>query len=359
MDNIFEESDDKSLSSYLVKAELSDKDIISNIQTILNIIFSNTIKQKIEYFSNRLNFSCPYCLDSNNTRKKRGNLYLNNKFYKCFNCEKSIPLYKFFEDYNNIIDITDSEILFLRTENFKLNSTKNFSFDILDKELLNKYLIDRESIKKHYDFISASNSDIATSYLRKRRILNYKSFDYNKKHNSIIIYNMNENDKVVGMVSRTLNENYSNKYLTYKLSTIYDNMEIPYEDDIYELDNISSIFNLLHINLNDIITIFEGPIDSFFYKNSIAISGIGKNMPFNIEYIQYWFDNDLTGIKKSQELLKNGNKVFLWKKYLQDVNINKHIKDLNELVVFAEKNKIKLIDFDEYFSDNKLDLYFL
>lgn len=359
LDYLYEESDVESLSSYLVKNEITIEDIYSKIQIILSKIFSNNVKQKVEEFSNRLNFSCPYCLDSNNTRKKRGNLYLDNKFYKCFNCQKSVPLYKFFEDFNNIIDITDAELLFLRSQNYKLNSNKNYSFDILDTELLNKYSLDRELIKDKYKFISSSKNNQALSYLKKRNLYNYDLFDFNEEHNAIMIYNSNKDDKVIGMVSRTLNPKFTNKYLTYKLSKIYKDLELEYEDDIFELDNVSNIFNILNINLNDTITIFEGPIDSYFYKNSIAISGIGKNIPFDIEYIQYWFDNDLSGISKSQELLKNGSKVFLWKKYLEDVNINKHIKDLNELIMYSKLNKINIIDFSNYFSNDKLDVYFL
>jgi hypothetical protein len=170
---------------------------------------------------------------------------------------------------------------------------------------------------------------------------------------------MNNENKVIGMVLRSLNENSKNKYLTYKLSKIYDKMNLIYDDDIDNIDNISSIFNITNINLNDTITIFEGPIDSFFYKNSLAISGIGKSMPFDIEYIQYWFDNDTTGINKSKDLLKDGKKVFLWKKYLNDVNISKNIKDLNELIVYSNKNNITLKNFDEYFTNNRLDLYYL
>ena len=56
------------------------------IQEILNREFSGIPhKTKIDRYGNRLNFSCPYCGDSDEKRKKRGNFYLDTQGYKCYN----------------------------------------------------------------------------------------------------------------------------------------------------------------------------------------------------------------------------------------------------------------------------------
>ena len=52
-----------------------DKIYIKTIlQNILNKEFSVVSKRKISDFHDRLNFACPYCGDSKNAYKKRGNL---------------------------------------------------------------------------------------------------------------------------------------------------------------------------------------------------------------------------------------------------------------------------------------------
>ena len=52
--------------------------------------------------SDKLNFACPYCGDSEkDPTKKRGNLYLTTQSYKCFNdgCLTWVPLNKFISTF--------------------------------------------------------------------------------------------------------------------------------------------------------------------------------------------------------------------------------------------------------------------
>ena len=59
----------------------------------------DVIRQQInDTDSDKLNFACPYCGDSErDPNKKRGNLYLSTQTYKCFNdgCAVWIKLEKF------------------------------------------------------------------------------------------------------------------------------------------------------------------------------------------------------------------------------------------------------------------------
>ena len=58
------------------------------IKDVLKKRFSdNKIKQTLDDSdSDKLNFACPYCGDSNkDSSKKRGNFYLSSNTYKCFN----------------------------------------------------------------------------------------------------------------------------------------------------------------------------------------------------------------------------------------------------------------------------------
>ena len=68
-------------------------------------------KQKIYRAGNRLNFSCPYCGDSRDGRKKRGNFYLDTLSYKCYNggCGIFKDLYSMLKDFSFIDKVNQDE----------------------------------------------------------------------------------------------------------------------------------------------------------------------------------------------------------------------------------------------------------
>jgi len=78
------------------------------IGVILNREFQGNPGKQIVYKSgNRLNFSCPYCGDSHDAKKKRGNFYLDTLSYKCYNggCgifKDSVTFLKDFGLYNKL-----------------------------------------------------------------------------------------------------------------------------------------------------------------------------------------------------------------------------------------------------------------
>ena len=136
-------------------------------------------------------------------------------------------------------------------------------------------------------------------------------------------------------------------------------------------NNISYYFNILNVSFDRTITIFEGYIDSIFFQNSIGVTGVGTDMRIlesNNLQIQYFFDNDAAGYKKTEEKLKEGYPVFLWKKLFEDIvnkkkspdpykllhRINK-VKDLNELSILVA-NPYKNLELDKFFSKDILDI---
>ena len=129
------------------------------------------------------------------------------------------------------------------------------------------------------------------------------------------------------------------------------------------------------------VTMFEGPIDAMFIKNSIGLATATRSTEEfdEIPTVRYMFDNDDTGKKKMMQKLKRGKKIFTWEKFFKDTKINmtwdqyissvsknerdkypKQIGDLNDLVIasWLTKNKC-LSNINEYFSDSKLDAYHL
>ena len=84
--------------------------------------------------------------------------------------------------------------------------------------------------------------------------------------------------------------------------------------------------------------------------------------------IQYFFDNDEAGYKKSEEKIKEGYPVFLWKKLFEDIVSKKKVddpyallhriskvKDMNKLSTLVE-GPYKKLELWNYFSKDILDL---
>jgi hypothetical protein len=84
--------------------------------------------------------------------------------------------------------------------------------------------------------------------------------------------------------------------------------------------------------------------------------------------IQYFFDNDEAGFKKSEEKLKCGYPIFLWRKLFEDIvdKKNSHdpyalmhrvskVKDINKLSTLVA-NPYKKLELQNYFSKDILDL---
>ena len=82
-----------------------DKEYIKGlVQKILSKEFANVNKRKIVDYVDRFNIACPYCGDSKNVYKKRGNLYLNRLMFVCFNCDKRTNLDRMCKDFNEMVD---------------------------------------------------------------------------------------------------------------------------------------------------------------------------------------------------------------------------------------------------------------
>jgi hypothetical protein len=88
----------------------------------------------------------------------------------------------------------------------------------------------------------------------------------------------------------------------------------------------------------------------------ISNCGANKSLPIDIP-IRYFYDSDITGKNKSMEHLNKGDTVFLWSKFLQENNIPFKDKwDLNDIIIYNKKNKIKTQNFEQYFSNDPMDL---
>lgn len=345
---------------------LSESDIIDIIKSILTTKFSNR-KTEVRKINNRINFACPYCGDSQKDDfKARGNLYNNNGSmqYHCYNCGKHTTLKKFIQNFLPNFDTSKISNNYNYNYDSKVDKT---NINILDTDIIDKYSLDKSEVLKLFNWKRVEDSK-GEYYLNFRLITNKNSFAYDPKYNSIIILNLNKNNKIIGLQIRPIIKSKKTpRFFTFNLTKIYEKIKpellskfsVSERKHIDAINSISSIFNIFQVDFNKELTIFEGPFDAMMFNNSVATSGATKKIPINIEKIRYWYDNDKTGWEKSFCHLKNNESVFLWSKYWNDLGFELKIKDLNELIIYSKKNDIKILNFENYFSNNELDAIFI
>jgi hypothetical protein len=364
------------------------KDIV---QKVLNKEFSNSQKRKVNDYTDRFNFACPYCGDSHkNQHAKRGNLYLNRLIFICFNCDKKTTLDKFCKDFNEQID-PDKKLEMIE----HLNSVMTYSDyegDFVDAKF--EDLIDLSELERVFsqdltpisDFKPIQVNGGVYKYLIGRGIpaefhknIYQAKYWKNEDESEWIIVMLNRRDtKVLGLQIRNLKEGKRRMFKIYNYENLLEwtsiGKDVEEELDINQLviyNKLSYYFNILNVDFGDTITVFEGYLDSLFFPNSIGLVGVNTDYRFleaNDLQIQYFFDNDEAGYKKSEEKLKNGWPVFLWKKLFESIVDKKNssdpyallhrvskVKDINKLATLVE-NPYKKLELPMFFSKDVLDI---
>jgi len=148
--------------------------------------------------------------------------------------------------------------------------------------------------------------------------------------------------------------NKSHEIIYYQTRSIYTNDDRP--KYLCKVNTPKSLFGIDRISSSlDYIFIFEGPINAFFMKNSVAVCGIQENSKTNFTPAQQeqlrsyplhkkvwvldsqWKDN--ASLSKSEILINQSESVFIWPK-----ECGEKYKDFNDIIIDQKKNEID-VDF--------------
>lgn len=357
-------------SSILNEKQYSDQDFktscIERLKGILRREFKNDfLKQQVKETNSGLNFACPYCGDSMmNSRKKRGWFLLNGKFeghFKCFNCGKFVSIQQFFKDFNENLDLGSITYLSNHTENLKVhfNNSSNESF-FVDKDEAIKLSIRRDVLMRSLNLEEIKKGSKGYKYLVRRNQWNFQNFLYDPNGDYIVILNLIDGIYVLGFQCRDLSGKRKNKYKTVTLQRIHelilrDQKKIP-----SDLENISTVFNIMNVDTVKPVIVTEGPFDCFLLPNAIASSGASKVIPIDLDFF-YLYDNDKTGTEYALKKLYEGYHVFMWQKLKSDLQIpDKKKWDVNDLVNYLRMNKRSInIKWIDYFTNDPLDSIYI
>tara|TARA_R100000278_G_scaffold112546_1_gene90369 strand:- start:369 stop:1340 length:972 start_codon:yes stop_codon:yes gene_type:complete len=296
---------------------------------IVDSKFIGLISSRLQKFkrvkSDLYNFRCPLCGDSQKHKNKaRGYFYQvkTNTNYKCHNCGASLSL-------NNFIKQIDPTLHKQYTlEKFKTGHTgKNF---VVEEP---KFEFKKPVFKKQIDLPRASEVPVAKEYLEKRKLDPTKfyfakkfkewansqkhTFDNITKDESRIIIPMYDTERnLIGFQGRALGPNFV-KYITIMLQ-----------------DNAPKIYGLDKINKDETVYVVEGPFDSTFVENSVALCGSDGDLAhLKGSDIVLVYDNEPRNkeiLQRIERCIDKGEQVVIWPN-------NIYQKDINDMVLGGHK----------------------
>jgi hypothetical protein len=290
---------------------------------------------------------CPICREGKSWGRKRRLFYIvKDNYFHCHNCgHHSNPTNWIIEvsgsTYEELIEESkDFDILPPEINETKLNDTvSKILKQKLPEDSINLFDNNQTSYFKSNPIVQT-----ALKYIKDRHLDNavnkpkslWLSLKDKIHKNRLIIPFYDSNNKIIHYQTRTLlksDDKFKPKYLS-------------------KVNSDKSVFNINQIDENhDRIYIFEGPIDSCFTGNGVAVAGITENSSKLYTKLQYeqlnkfpfhervivldsqWQDS--ASKNKTKFLLDAGLSVFIWPKTL-----GIKYKDFNAIAVDQKMNKI-------------------
>ena len=301
----------------------------------IDIKFLNLLSTRLQKFKrkseNLFNFRCPHCGDSKKSSSKaRGFVYRkkNDMFFKCHNCgvgQTLGNLIKFLDPtmYKEYVferfkdgkvesekpefDFTPSKILKTKTAHERtLESLKRFD-QLVTTHPAKKFLFDRLIPKIHWDkFFFCSNFYEWTNSIVPNKFPNLKG-----DHPRVVIPFYDRSGKFFAFQGRAFGKEQP-KYITIKFDET--------KQKIYGLDRI---------DLNKPVMITEGPIDSLFLDNALALAGADAVVNIQHEQCTMIFDNEPRNeqiVNRMKNAVDKKFNLVVWPESLK-------YKDINDMII--------------------------
>jgi len=300
------------------------------LSNFADLHYVNLLSGRLEKFTRKksdvYNFRCPYCGDSERHKNKARGYFFRIKtdmVFKCHNCGVGRTLPNFLKDIAP--DLHDEYIM----ERYKSGTTGKGSYVPKPKFEKPKFVKSQTDLPT----IESLNSDHpAKGYLLGRGIPESKFSDLyyaenfcqwtnNQKptfkdvkrdHPRIIIPFIDTDGKWFGYQGRSLDLNDKMRYITIMLD-----------------ENRPKIYGLNKINQSTTVYITEGPFDSLFVENGVAMCGADVDVSSYNWDVVYIFDNEPRNKQICDRISKTidrGDKVVVWPTNLKE-------KDLNDMVI--------------------------
>ena len=286
--------------------------------------FIGLVSSRLQKFkrvkSNLYNFRCPICGDSKKNRSKtRGYLYAvkANTNFKCHNCGASMSFNNFLKE----IDPTLQKQYAM--EKFKSGHTgRNF----VTEEPVFKF--EAPKFRKKMDLPRASEVPKAAGYLVARKLDPTKFYyaERFKEFTNSIKHTFDDTNYEEGRIIIPL---YYKKNLIGFQGRSVDPSPIKYITVMLD-DDAPKIYGLDEIQTDKTVYVTEGPFDSTFVCNSVAMCGADANVSnWGISNPVWIYDNEPRNreiLSRIERTISDGERIVIWPDNIED-------KDINDMVM--------------------------
>jgi hypothetical protein len=299
--------------------------------------YLNILSGQLERFTRKrddlYNFRCPICGDSQKKKHKaRGYVYRkdNYLFYRCHNCSASMSLGNFIKEINpslhqqyimenysgntsSYAPVEKPEFKF-KPPKFLDNSLQKIDsvYHLSDDHYCKQYVVDRGIPKKHYkNLYFTENFKEWVADIEKSEDDIYKHL-YEEPR--LVIPFFDRSRKMIAAQGRALGQS-DLRYITIKID-----------------DHHPKIFGVDRIDKSKPIFVVEGPIDSLFIENCIAVAGgdlVSALSHLTDCELIFVYDNERRNretVKKMEATIERQHKIVIWPQYVRE-------KDINDMVL--------------------------
>lgn len=289
------------------------------------------------------NFRCPYCGDSKKSQsKRRGYIFKQeqNLFYKCHNCNTSKSFRRFVKENSPpLYDEMRKEIIVEKIKpskkiapNFLKHKAPKFAGKTVELSTVADLEGDHEAVlyckqrmipeEKFVDILYCNNLYQYSNSLKLEKKL---------PNDARIVFPFYSKSKALMGFQARLIKGSGVRYYTLKLKESYP-----------------KIFGLDRLDMDRDYYIVEGPIDSLFLDNSVAMMGaslgVDKFLPNQFSKGIYVYDNEPRNkqiVNTMERLIGGGYRVCIWPEHIKQ-------KDINDMVLAGVRDIQKIISLNTY-----------
>ena len=270
--------------------------------------------------SNLYNFRCPICGDSKkNKNKTRGYIYSvkTNTNFKCHNCGASMS----FSNFLKHVDAPTHKQYSL--EKFKEGHTgRNFVVEEPD------FKFEAPKFKKSLSIPKAFENPRSDGYLTARK-LDSSKFYYAKKFKKFVNTIKPTFDDTRYDEERIIIPIYYEKNLIGLQGRSIDPNPVKYITVMFD-DNAPKIYGLDDVEKSEAVYVTEGPFDSTFIRNAIAMCGADADVSrWGINNPVWIYDNEPRNreiVSRIERTIDNGGRVVIFPSSIDE-------KDINDMVI--------------------------
>ena len=284
--------------------------------------------------SNLYNFRCPICGDSKkNKNKTRGYIYSvkTNTNFKCHNCGASMS----FSNFLKHVDAPTHKQYSL--EKFKEGHTgRNF---VVEEPV---FKFEAPKFKKSLSIPKAFENPRSSGYLTARK-LDSSKFYYAKKFKKFVNTIKSTFDDTRYDEERIIIPIYYEKNLIGLQGRSIDPNPVKYITVMFD-DNAPKIYGLDDVEKSEAVYVTEGPFDSTFIRNAIAMCGADADVRrWGINNPVWIYDNEPRNreiVNRIDRTIDKGDSVVIFPSSIDE-------KDINDMVI-AGHDVQKIVECNTY-----------